>query len=657
MLSRWDGVDGPRRAGVSSFGIGGTNAHVVLEQAPPLPAPGPAGPARPVQLLQLSARTPAALATSTDRLADHLTDHPELDLADVADTLRHGRGALGHRTAVVAADVKDAAAALRDRKRLVTGQAAARPPRVAFLFSGQGAQYAGMAAELYAVEPVFAAAVDQCADILHEASGRDLRTALFATGEAADRELARTAVAQPALFIVEYALATLWRSWGVEPDAMLGHSIGEYVAATLAGVFALADALRLVAARGRLMQSVPAGSMLAVQLDEAEVRGALPADLSVAAVNGPGTCVVSGPTETVAGYAVELAEREVGSKRLRTSHAFHSSMMEPILGEFPEQVAAVPRSAPAAPFLSNLTGTWITPAEATDPAYWVRHLRETVRFGDCVGTLLGDSPGDWMLVEVGPGRQLAGLARMQLPRRTAPPLTSLPGPTDRAGDLHTAYTAAARLWVAGVGLDVDGGRRTGRRVPLPTYPFERKHFWVEPTGGPAEVAEPAEVGPLPVDKWFAVPVWRQLPPAPQSAAPVPLPAPAAARCLLFSAGPLADELAARLRVAGTDVLTVRLADRFAGSRTDTPCRPPTAPTTTRCSPTWRPPAACRPGWCTRSRSTTRPPASTRRRSGEPRTAASSACWRWPRRWRPCSRRAGSFWTWSPGAPPTSSAVT
>jgi len=542
-LSKWEANGTPRRAGVSSFGIGGTNAHVILEEAPQ-PDGLRLATRRPAHLLQVSARTPDALAAATERLAGHLEEHPDLDLADVAHTLRVGRAEHPHRATVVATDADDAVEALRS---LTGGGAVADPaPRVAFLFSGQGAQYAGMGAELYASEPVFAAAVDECAAILEPSLGLDLRTLMFTPGE--DALLKETRHTQPALFVLEYALATLWRSWGVSPVAMIGHSIGEYVAATMAGVFDLADALRLVATRGRLMQSMPAGAMLAVQLDESDVAPRLPAGVEVATVNGPGTCVVAGPSESVAAFADTLKAQGIGRKPLRTSHAFHSSMMEPILDEFADVVAAVTLHEPTIPFVSNVTGTWITAAEATDPRYWASHLRRPVRFGDGVAALLasGVSGSVLAMVECGPGRQLSGLVRMQTKgangSATAQP--SLPGPGERAGDLATLYAAAGQLWAGGVPIDATTFAVPGRRVPLPTYPYQRRRYWVDPDlGSPTVHAGYAAVtaeraGPLPLDEWFAVPTWRQ------SVRPLSAVSPTFDRCLAF----VSAESASRIRV-------------------------------------------------------------------------------------------------------------
>ncbi|MFD8527127.1 SDR family NAD(P)-dependent oxidoreductase [Streptosporangium canum] len=547
-LSKWETDGGPRRAGVSSFGIGGTNAHVVLEEAPRAGA-APLPP-RPAHLLQVSAKTATALDAAVDRLAGHLAANEDLDLADVAHTLRVGRMEYPHRAAVVATDRADAVAALRDRKRRRKGESRATPPAVAFLFSGQGAQHAGMGAELYRTEPVFAAAVDECAGLLTEHLGLDLRDLVFGTEPDADETLRQTRYTQPALFTVEYALARLWQSWGVRPAAMIGHSIGEYVAATVAGVFTLPDAVRLVAARGALMQSMPPGAMLAVQQDESALAGQLPEGVSVATVNGPGTCVVAGPADAIEAFAETLKARKVGCKALRTSHAFHSAMMEPILDEFTALVASVPRQAPSLPFWSNVTGEPITAEQATDPAYWAGHLRQPVRFGACVAGLFaahGDTPP--LLVECGPGRQLAGLARMQLPKGAPAPLPSLPGPGERAGDAVTVYDAAGTLWSAGVPL-TDGFGAAARRVPLPAYPFERRRYWIDadPVDQAAAAAPVRRRGPLPLDDWFAVPTWRQA-------------APDLRRtdlddCLVLADGPRGEELVAELRARG---VTVRVA--------------------------------------------------------------------------------------------------
>ncbi|MFC4061552.1 SDR family NAD(P)-dependent oxidoreductase [Planomonospora corallina] len=548
-LSKWETGGGPRRAGVSSFGIGGTNAHVVLEEAPR--AEADPRPARPAHLLQVSAKTATALDAAVERLAGHLAAGDGPDLADVAHTLRTGRPEYAHRAAVVAADRADAVAALRDRKRRRRGEAGAGSPAVVFLFSGQGAQYAGMGAELYRTEPVFAAAVDECADLLTEHLGLDLRELMFGGAPDAEETLRRTRYTQPALFTVEYALARLWQSWGVRPAEMIGHSIGEYVAATVAEVFTLADAVRLVAARGALMQSMPPGAMLAVQQDESALAGRLPEGVSVATVNGPGTCVVAGPADAVEAFAETLKAEKVGCKALRTSHAFHSPMMEPILAEFTALVASVPRRAPRLPFWSNVTGRPITAEQATDPAYWAGHLRQPVRFGACVAGLYAahaDAPP--LLVECGPGRQLAGLARMQLPKGAPAPLPSLPGPGERAGDAATVYDAAGALWAAGVPLAAGFGG-TGRKVPLPAYPFERRRYWVDPdpvdqTAVPARRGGPA--GPLPLADWFAVPTWRQAAPDTRRTD--------LGDCLVLADGPRGDALVAALRARGA---TVRVA--------------------------------------------------------------------------------------------------
>jgi acyl transferase domain-containing protein len=479
----WEAAGGvPRRAGVSSFGIGGTNAHVVLEEAPPVePSDEPSAS----ELLVLSAKTPAALEALTSNLAAHLRQHPELNLADVAYTTQVGRRAFSHRRFLVCDGVADAAEALETRNpaRLHTRAEVQGALPVAFMFPGQGAQHVGMSRGLYETQPVFREHLDRCAELLAPQLNLDLRAFLYPTperaAEAAER-LKETFLTQPALFAVEYALAQLWMSWGVRPEALAGHSVGEYVAACLAGVFSLADALSLVAYRARLMQALPKGEMLSVMLTAEELEPYLNADLSLAAVNGPSQCVLSGTAQAVEGCEALLVAREVKCRRLHTSHAFHSRMMEPALEPFARRIAQTAINAPSIPYLSNLTGTWITAEEVKYPSYWARHLRETVRFGDNLRELSGD--GRRALLEVGPGRTLSSLAARQEGRKQEQPVVnSLPHPEEQQTDLESLLGAVGRLWLAGVAVETEGyhaGRR--RLLSLPTYPFERQRFWIEP---------------------------------------------------------------------------------------------------------------------------------------------------------------------------------
>ena len=502
-LRPWNTVsDVPRRAGVSSFGTGGTNAHVVLEEAPELPW---SGPSRPWQLLVLSAKTREALERSTSDLSLHLKEiaaqtNPEgaaRELADAAFTLQTGRSDFIHRRIVTCQNAGDGAAALevRDAKRVFTQQVLQREPPIAFMFTGQGAQYAGMGAELYRGEPVFRAEVDRCADLLRAVLDIDLRTILFPTSESekvAEQLLVETRFTQPALFVLEYALSRLWMSWGFKPAAMIGHSVGEYVAACLAGVFSLDDALVLVARRAALVQAQPGGAMLAVRLSEQELTPLLNSHLAIAAINSPNLCVVSGPYELVAGLEEQLKSKSIAARRLNTSHAFHSPMMEPVLAPFSELLRQVEFRDPKIPFVSNVTARWITPAEVKSPEYWAGHVRQTVRFADGVRLLMNDV--QHVLLEVGPGQTLGTLAR-QHPAKPAEQvvLSSLPYPG--AQEQRGILESLGRLWACGAAVDWQAfyHRERRRRTVLPTYPFERRRFWPEPAAAEALSPSPAKV--------------------------------------------------------------------------------------------------------------------------------------------------------------------
>ncbi len=481
-LAPWPPGPAPRRAGVSSFGIGGTNAHVVLEEAPPA---APSAPGRGWQLLALSARTRPALERMTSRLSEHLQLRPDLPLADVAYTLGTGRRALPVRRMLISADGAAAAAealAAGDPECLLSGRAAAGARPVIFLFPGQGAQHLRMGAELYREEAGFRSAFDGCAELFARHQAWDLRRLVAPDPDpGAEAALAQTACAQAALFTVELALAELYQAWGVRPAAMIGHSLGEFVAATLAGVLSLPAAVTLVAERGRLMAQLPPGAMLAVGLGEREVAPLLADGLALAAANGPRQSTVCGPQEQIVTLAAELRARGVECRQLATAHAFHGAAVEAIVPAFRQAVAALDLAPPRLPFVSGVTGAWITAAEATSPEHWVRHLRQTVRFGAGLDLLLGRP--EHVLVEVGPGRSLAALARLH-PRGGAERLVlpSLPAADAPESEMGTLLRTVGQLWLAGVTVDwhafYSGQRR--RRLPLPTYPFERQRYWIDP---------------------------------------------------------------------------------------------------------------------------------------------------------------------------------
>ncbi|WP_243146815.1 type I polyketide synthase [Scytonema sp. UIC 10036] len=492
QLSEWNTNGTPRRAGVSSFGVGGTNAHVILEEAPVIQT---SGPSRPWQLLMLSATTDTALLGATVNLVEHLREHPKLKLADVAYTLSIGRKAFDYRRILVCRNREDAIAqgtleepiaalSTNDSQQVLTNFQEPIKRKVVFMFSGQGAQYVNMALELYQLEPTFRHYIDISSEILKPHLGLDLRDYLYPQKhhlEEATEQLKQTALTQPALFIVEYALAQLWMSWGIKPSAMIGHSIGEYVAACLAGVFSLEDALLLVAKRGQLMQQLPTGAMLAVPLEEKQLQPLLGEQLSLAVINGPAHCVVAGTTEAINALQLKLMAQGVECRHLHTSHAFHSHMMEPIKAPFTLAVKKVNLKPPQIPYLSNVTGTWITPEQATNPNYWAQHLRHEVRFAQGLQQLFPQP--EQILLEIGPGRTLTTLAK-QHPQKAKEQivLSSLRHPQDENSDFALLLTTLGKLWLAGVQVNWSEffAHEQRQRLPLPTYPFERQRYWIDP---------------------------------------------------------------------------------------------------------------------------------------------------------------------------------
>jgi acyl transferase domain-containing protein/thioesterase domain-containing protein/acyl carrier protein len=555
-LRPWEpGPSGTRIAGITGLGAGGTNAHLIVEEAPPTES---SSPSRPAQLITVAGRTADAARRAATDLAAHLRAHPDLDLADVAYTRLAGRKPFAMRRAVVATSPGEAADALEAPGKPVDAHHHGEAPSVVFMMPGGGAQYAGMGRQLYEDEPVYRAVIDDCAEALRAAGGIDLLAALFPDGDldAASVRLEAPSIALPALFATEVAMGRLLESWGITPAAMIGHSAGEYAAACLSDVVSMEDGLALVALRGRLFETLPKGAMVSVPLAEDELRALLPDGLSIAAINAPELCVASGPEALVEELEATLAARDIDSARIHIDVAAHSSMLEPILAEFGTFCRRTTFNPPTIPYVSNLTGTWVTGADVTDPDYWVRHLRSAVRFRDGIDTILADS--NRVLLEIGPGRTLAGLAR-QAPVTAAAISPTLRHPKEVAFDVAFALAAVGRAWEAGVELDpatlfADEERH---RLPLPTYPFEHQRYWVEPDAADAPRATSKGVlrkRPL-VDEWFSTPSWRRAiakPLAEAVAAPV---------VVIADGSPLASALAADL-AATRRVVSVVLGERF-----------------------------------------------------------------------------------------------
>src|SRR5579883_2394123 len=508
QLSEWKSNGKPRRAGVSAFGLGGTNAHVIVDEAPAI-ASAPSRRSR--HLLLLSAKSEAALDAATENLRTHLQEHPDLNLADVAYTLQVGRRAFAHRRMVVCSSTKDAQRALHaSASPSLTSHALKDMDRpMAWMFAGVGEQYVGMGRDLYEQETVFRQTVDQCCKLAlqHGWLSRDLRPLLYPaqslaqdkgggldlaamlgrsqSASSAERELLpQTEYAHPAVFIIEYAMAQLLLSWGLRPQALIGYSLGEYVAACVAGTLSLPDALHLVCRRAQLIADLPAGSMLAVALSPEQVQPWLSDAISLAIINSAKQCVLAGSPEAIAALQTRLEQAEIVSRLIPSSHAFHSPLLAPAQAELDRLATSMKMQPPQIPYLSNVTGEWISEQELHDRQYWSKHLCQTVHFASGVQQL--SLQGQPVLVEMVPGHSLGSSLKQaaSLQAEGEPPVV---GPSLRArfeheDDVSVALATLGKLWLAGVAVPWQTFWQEERRlrIPLPTYPFERQRYWIEP---------------------------------------------------------------------------------------------------------------------------------------------------------------------------------
>ncbi|MEE8586251.1 MAG: beta-ketoacyl synthase N-terminal-like domain-containing protein, partial [Acidobacteriota bacterium] len=574
----------PRRAAVNSLGLGGTNAHVILEEAP---APQTVSESRTWQLLCLSARTDTALEAVTEQVAGQLQDCSDQDLPEIAYTLQTGRHAWESRRILVCRDRTDAAEALQSQDKRRVWSSVCRdesPPPVAFLLPGLGSQYPGMARELYQKEPVFRRELDRCAELLQPllgenllkviyppeaqdgsaripaGSGTDLRRMLGRQqeSESPDSErLNQTRLAQPAIFALEYSLAQLWMSWGIRPQALIGYSVGEYVAACLAGVLSLEAALKLVARRAQLIGSLPAGAMLSVPFSRDRSEGLLGEDLWLAAVNGPQQSVLAGSAEAVEALQKRLEEEGESCRRLQTTHAFHTPLLEPICEEITRLASSLQPAEPRIPCISNLTGSWMSADQATDPGYWAEHACRPVLFGQGIEEILKEP--DYLMLEVGPGQTLGSLALQSATSDQPTPrvLASLRHSYETRSDQAFLLETLGKLWLLGLQPDWKGfyAQERRRKLALPSYPFERRRFWVDPApeAQPSAQASPGATGQIRI----YTPSWKRSVAAPQQQDSLER------HWLIFqdSAG-LGEGLAERLEEIGGQVSRVRLGDRL-----------------------------------------------------------------------------------------------
>ncbi|WP_367868588.1 amino acid adenylation domain-containing protein [Pedobacter sp. WC2423] len=474
-LKPWDTAQ-IRRAGVSSFGVGGTNVHVIVEEHDHLKALNE-DQGRLKNLFTWSAKSADSLQAYESVLKTYLHTQAELNHADVAYTLQTTRADFLQRSFFVAGTTED----LTAENKVSTAIVKTLPGETVFLFPGQGAQYPGMGVELYKNEPVYQAAIDECASILMAYLDQDIRQLIYAAADdlQAGILLNNTKYTQPALFITSYAIARLWMSWGIQPSILCGHSIGEYVAAHLAGVFTLEDGLKLIASRGAMVSELPEGSMLSVRASALEIEQFLPETLAIAAINSPKLCVVAGKNEDIDAFQLNLDEKLILHKRLLTSHAFHSAMMDPILKDFSEIVSQVKLNRPQKPIVSTVTGDFLTDAQAQNPGYWTEHLRKTVRFSPAMDTILAlDHP---VLIEAGPGNTCTTLAWQHEAKTTFTAIASL-DKKEAAGSYDAILTALGKTWLAGLTPDWKAfyHNQHRRSIELPAYRYHKKRYWAEP---------------------------------------------------------------------------------------------------------------------------------------------------------------------------------
>ena len=559
-LFTWDASKGPRRAGVNSLGVGGTNAHVVLEEPPAFQSEPTSGR----QLITLSARSRPALEDMTARLADHLEAHPEQEFADVCFTLLEGRRAFAQRRVLSCGSREEAITFLRskDPRRIFTHTANAEAPEIVFLFPGGGAQYASMARGLYEEESVFQTWMDRGFLYLDGKVPFDPKAALFPGGDEAvaraEEFLLTPSVQLPLLFMVEFALAQLLISKGVQPTALIGHSMGENTAACLAGVFSFEDALGLVLLRGKLLDTVPEGGMLSVALSESALRARLGDDLDLACVNAPELCVASGPRAALDRLKAELDANEIEAKPIPIHIAAHSRMLDPILEEFRAYLRSIRLSSPQIRFVSNRTGTWITNGQATDPNYWVEHLRNTVHFFQGIDEVIQGT--NRVLLEVGPGNVLGSIAKQHPKVNPQNVIGTLRHPKDTTPDGTFLLSVFGRLWGAGRALSAEElwPQQKRRRVSLPTYAFQRERYWIEPGVGSmtssASIVHPERIADP--ERWFYRPVWRR-----EDVTELPPDEPLSWLVFVDDAG-LGDRVVQSLTALGHSVITVRAGDAF-----------------------------------------------------------------------------------------------